>query len=320
MMDLIEFILKNQIVAEDWVDISESMPLLLGNHANLIRLMAQYVLDGKAGTGDSRKALLGLYYDEVQAKVSWVIQAALDVWDGKYGNGDERKTKLGPDYSLVMARVNAMATQYLPDKLSITKKNGRYTLPGIPTARGVKVYRGFDQHDQDGDSYKIDGSGCGLCSPLGVFATFADDRVTPVDFCRTRLKTVTGQTVCPVGISNQIKILSSVGIGSTWVKKTEDAYEDIRKHLLTGRPVIVSLSCRNKAGTRTNRYTNSGHYSLLIGMRKDGKAYLLDSSAREPRWVDLKDICQHIPNYDADGSTKQTWVWAGQGGYLKVNI
>ena len=37
MMDLIEFILKNQIVAEDWVDISESMPLLLGNHANLIR-------------------------------------------------------------------------------------------------------------------------------------------------------------------------------------------------------------------------------------------------------------------------------------------
>mgnify|MGYP002514944332 CR=1 FL=1 len=106
MMDLIEFILKNQIKAEDWVDISESMPLLLGNHDNLIRLMAQYVLDGKAGTGDAREALLGLYYDEVQAKVSWVIQAALDVWDGKYGNGDERKQKLGDKYYEIQNIVN----------------------------------------------------------------------------------------------------------------------------------------------------------------------------------------------------------------------
>lgn len=320
MMDLIEFILKNQIVAEDWVDISESMPLLLGNHDNLIRLMAQYVLDGKAGTGDSRKALLGIYYDEVQAKVTWVIQTAIDVWDGKYGNGDARKRALGPDYSLVMSRVNAMSTIYMPDTIKVTKQGGRYTTTSVPTAKGAKIYYGFDQHAQDGDSYKIDGSGCGLCAPVDVLTTFVDGKITPVSFCKNRLKAVTGQTACPVGISNQIKILSSGGIGSTWVKKTEDAYEDVRKHLLTGRPVIVSLSCRNRAGTRTNRYTNSGHYALLIGVRKDDKAFLLDSGAREPRWVDLKDICLHIPNYDCDGKSKQTWVWKGEGGYLKVNI
>ena len=113
MIDILDFIFKNQITAESWEDIQTGVSAIISDHDKLIRYMAQYVLDGKAGGGDERRNLLGVYYDEVQDYVTWVVRTADDVWAGKWGNGDARIQKFldagfsMADYEMVQARVKA---------------------------------------------------------------------------------------------------------------------------------------------------------------------------------------------------------------------
>jgi len=320
-MDMIRFILENQITAEAWYDIAEEAPMLLGDHKKLIRALAMYVSENKAGSGTERRQLLGIYYDETQAKVTWAYRTAQDVWKGKYGNGEEhRRSIFGADYELVKFWVNALKPgMYVPSNITVTDTNGVYRTKGIPTAAGTKTWIGFDQHNS-GSSYRLSGSGCGLCSFLSVIATFKDSSIRPQAWCKSSLTAVTGFSACPISITAGTKILQKYGIGFERVKTfdTDTAFQDIRAHLLQGRPVVVSLSCRNRAGKKTNSYTNSGHYSLLIGVRADGKAFLMDSGSRKPRWVDLWDLCDHIPVNNASGETRQTWVWQGEGGYEKI--
>lgn len=322
MTDMIRFLLTNQLKAEDWGEIADEMPVLLGDHARLIRTLALYVSEGKAGSGTERRQLLGLYYDETQAKVTWAYRTAQDVWKGKYGNGEEhRRSIFGADYELVKFWVNALKPgTYLP-AITVTDTNGVYRANGIPTAAGTKTWIGFDQHN-NGSGYRLSRSGCGLCSFLSIVATFKSSDIRPQAWCKSFLESVTGFSACPISITAGTKILQKYGIGFTRVKSfdTDSAFKDIRAHLLQGRPVVVSLSCRNRAGKRTNSYTDSGHYSLLIGVRADGKAFLMDSGARKPRWVDLWDLCDHIPVNSASDKTAQTWVWQNEGGYIKINV
>lgn len=320
-MDMIKFILDNQITADMWSDIAEEIPMLLGDHEKWIRTLALYVSEDKAGKDSERKALLGCYYDEVQKKITWAYNTAKDVWKDKYGSGDARKKALGKDYDLVQYWVEVLKPGIYLSDVTVKDTNGVYRAKVIPTAAGEKTWIGFDQHNS-GNSYRIDGSGCGLCSYLSIIATFKDSAVRPQAWCKAYLKSVTGFTACPISITAGTKILDKYGIGFTRVKTfdTDSAYKDIQNHLSHGRPVIISLSCRNRSGERTNNYTNSGHYSLLIGVRKDGKAFLMDSGGRKPRWVDLWDLCDHIPVNSANGDTKQTWVWQGEGGYVKIQI
>jgi hypothetical protein len=59
--DILEFILKNQITYNTWESLQTEVTSALKHHEELIRSMAQYVLDGKAGGGDERKNVLGVY-------------------------------------------------------------------------------------------------------------------------------------------------------------------------------------------------------------------------------------------------------------------
>lgn len=82
--------------------------------------IAQEVINGKWGNGDTRKQKLeaaGYSYSEVQAKVNELLgasssvdidQLARDVIAGKYGNGEARKKALGSNYTAVQKRVNEM--------------------------------------------------------------------------------------------------------------------------------------------------------------------------------------------------------------------
>lgn len=79
---------------------------LAKDHAKLIDSLTDYVLDGLAGKGDERKRLLGEYYDEVQKRVTYIWNAAEDVWKGKYGTGEARRKALGVDYDIIMRQVN----------------------------------------------------------------------------------------------------------------------------------------------------------------------------------------------------------------------
>lgn len=85
-----------------------------------IETIAQEVIAGKWGNGDTRKSSLykaGYNPDEVQKKVNQLLNMksvdtiAKEVIAGKWGNGDDRKnrlTKAGYDYSVVQKRVNEL--------------------------------------------------------------------------------------------------------------------------------------------------------------------------------------------------------------------
>lgn len=87
--------------------------------------LAQEVIDGKYGSGDTRRNLLGAQYDAVQARVNQLLggggtsaapkpapksidQLAQEVIDGKHGSGDARRRSLGVQYDAVQARVNQL--------------------------------------------------------------------------------------------------------------------------------------------------------------------------------------------------------------------
>lgn len=318
-MDKIKVILENQLTAEDAVYLVE----VLTDHDGLIRQMARYVLEGKAGAGDARKAFLGMYYDEVQEKVSWVVQAADDVWTGKYGNGDARKEALGADYELVMFRVNQTAIITVPPDYKYATDNGgkRYVLKDFPTARGKVTWYGFDQHHQGSNPFAFDGSGCGFCSFLAVISTLKGYDVLPLRYATDYLKSVAGASKCPISLMAGLKLLDHEHIAYDWIRSftTASAYNDILLHLRKGMPVIVSLFKDTRAGKEDKRYTNYAHYAVLIGATSDGKGYLLDSGSKRPRLVNLYDLCDHVPTAKEKPDWSPTWNgWKNAGGYVKI--
>lgn len=92
--------------------------------------IAQEVIDGKWGSGDTRKTKItqaGYNYDAVQKKVNEILNSkpsgksidelAQEVLDGKWGSGDARKSNLekaGYDYNAVQKRVNELIKQSRP--------------------------------------------------------------------------------------------------------------------------------------------------------------------------------------------------------------
>ena len=325
-MDYLAFILQNQLTAENWGEIAEDMPFVLGNHAKLIRDMANLVLEDKAGRGDKRKAYLGVYYDEVQQKVNWICVTADEVWAGQYGNDEERKKALGADYDVVMAQVNRTAYQhqtiYIPENLKAAKSDGRYFVSGVPTALGKISYRGFDQHAQGSNPYVFDGSGCGFMSFYTAIATIKNNTMSPKYYADEVLTKITGAKRCPISIWAGCKLLNNEGIKHEWVKgplTNSGIKKDISAHLTKGMPVVISLSIYKRTGGSDKNYTNYAHYAIVIGETKGGKWYLLDSGGHKPRYVDADDIVNHIPATKKNPDYDPVWNgWANAGGYVKI--
>lgn len=88
-----------------------------------VEQLAQEVIKGLHGTGDTRKKRLGEQYAVVQARVNQILapnakpapkpapqktvdQLAREVIDGKHGNGEARKKSLGGQYTAVQKRVD----------------------------------------------------------------------------------------------------------------------------------------------------------------------------------------------------------------------
>ena len=65
---------RKQLLGDHYAQVQELVNDLLSNHDELIRSLAQYVLDNKAGSGDVRRKYLDKYYDEVQKKVEKAIK------------------------------------------------------------------------------------------------------------------------------------------------------------------------------------------------------------------------------------------------------
>lgn len=334
-MEILEFICRNQLTAENFPGILDQTIKLLGDHSELIRSLADFVLEDKAGREDARKQFLGAYYTEVQKKVNWICTTAEDVWTGKYGNDALRKELLGADYDVVMKQVNRTKHLHtsicIPTGLKFKKdKNGkRYIVEGVPTSKGVKTWRGFPQGAQGDNPYNFSGSGCGAMAVYSAIATDKNYDVLPVDYIKKNLAAV-GGTKCPISTAIAQRLLDREGIKYKRVKSfnTDSLTKIVREHLATGNPVFVSLTRCNRAGVNhKGRYAGSEHYALLIGVTADGKkAYLMDSSrdpARCPRYVDLWDICDHIPTAKEkeDLDPKGLWNgWSNCGGVLLIYL
>ena len=330
---------RRKNLGDKYNEVQSAVNDLLSDHDELIRELAQYVLDGKAGSGEVRKKYLGKYYDEVQKKVTWVIQAAEDVWAGKYGSGDSRKKALGDDYELVQRRVSATASTryFFPNsigKTMTTDMSGKRYNIKLPTKKGTVQYHWFGQHKQNNS--KISGSGCSMCATLAIASTFKDSALMPTPFYKNKLYAICGSQRLPVSPWGAKTILGKYGISCDWVsyfKDTNSAMKDIEAHLKTGQPVLVWVVAwaRGKK-TYDKIYTSYVHTVVLAGFTENGKALILDSGGKGPYRVrDFREVCDHIQScsVDYDKATdlqkahmrQMSWYnLQHSSGYIKIKI
>lgn len=335
-MDAISIILDNQITPDAWTEIQAELSGYMQDPDALIRALALRVMKGVYGTGDTRRAVLGTYYDRVQAKIKTVYDTAEAVWRGEYGNGEEHRRELiGPDYDLVKYRVNETAAAH--NIIRITEKQvqlktdqggRRYVLPNMPTAAGIRDIYGYPQGKQ-GDAYNFPGSGCGICSAWCVISTDKGYNMSLKEYADRNLAAV-GGTKCPISTAIIERLLDREKIPYKRLRSftTASLAEVLREHLQTGNPAILALTRTNRAGVNhKGRYANSEHYAVLTHLHQDGKrAFLMDSSrdpARGPRFVDLYDICDHVPTAKAKENLDPKGLWNGWsncGGVVLVYI
>ena len=335
MIDILDFIFKNQITAESWEDIQTGVSAIISDHDKLIRYMAQYVLDGNAGGGDDRRNLLGIYYDEVQKYVTWVINTANEVWDGKWGNGDARIQKFldagftMADYEMVQARVKATVDEHTNITISAPLKykvvGGKdYVYESVPSWRGNTTMYGFAQHSYPQSPWKFNHNGCGFLSFWSVIKTIKGyTNITPAQYADKAVKAA-GGTQFPISSMVGLNMLDAEGIKYEWVKRystTEQLVKIVAEHLRKGKPVIISLYKNNRAGKEDKRYTNYAHYAVLTHMHSDGKrAWLNDSGGKNPRFVDLYDICDHCPQCNEKVVFDKYWNgFQNCGGVVLIN-
>lgn len=108
-----------------WITyITEEKPAAKPSAKKTVETIAKEVIDGKWGTGETRKKKLtaaGYDYTAIQNKVNEMLkpskkvksnaEIAKEVIDGKWGNGEARKKKLtaaGYDYSAIQKEVNKL--------------------------------------------------------------------------------------------------------------------------------------------------------------------------------------------------------------------
>ena len=332
-MDLIKTILENQIQPEALPEIRDALTGYIEDPDALIRELALRTMKNQYGKSEERRAALGPYYDRVQQKITAVYKTADAVWRGEYGNGEEHRRELiGPDYDLVKYRVNETAAAH--NVIRITEKQiqlktdqagRRYVLPNMPTAAGVRNVYGYPQTKQGDNPYLFGPSGCGLCSAWCVISTAKGYNMTLREFADRNLAAV-GGTKCPISTAIIERLLDREKIPYKRIRTftTDGITELLREHLQTGNPAIIALTRTNRAGiSHKGRYANSEHYAVLTHLHQDGKrAFLMDSSGdpnRCPRWIDLHDICDHIPTAKVKEDFSPIWNgWSNCGGVVLI--
>lgn len=183
--------------------------------------------------------------------------------------------------------------------------------------------------------------GCAASSTAALLSAFTGKAVTPVMVMESIEKTVAGNDAWlsnysksnanqrPLSLYGVSKILSYYGVPSSRVWKFTDAQAkaQIKEHLLTGNPVVVVVSKKNRAtGKSSSLWTNGYHTMVLIGMTANNKVLVGDSVNRaafgKSQRVKITTLDELIPYMFPCTKEKASFYWnaaSSCGGYLLVN-
>ena len=185
--------------------------------------------------------------------------------------------------------------------------------------------------------------GCAVCT-LTTLARIYDENqkdATPDTIIEGLEKQVVGQKnwtnnyrKMPMKFQNPITLygitqaLQHMGVKAEYVHRFTDveARKDILSHLQTGNPVVIEVGRKNYyTGEINNRWTNSFHTMILIGLTRDGKVLVNDSANRS--WyegpqrfklADLEDLMAYMFSCTEEPKEYSYCGMATDGGYIKI--
>lgn len=212
----------------------------------------------------------------------------------------------------------------------------------INTVKGPTKFTAFRQGSFGSDTAGkwLSGSGCGVCSFLTAAAPFCDKfkNMTPKEFynqimAKKELGEISNSG--SIGYGGMTKLLKKYGDIKTEVVQTykyADAVKDIRTHLYSGRPVVITVRSQNFGSKKQTdkKYTNWAHFIALLGMTEDGKVIVADSAlhnwsldgSNQVRFKigDLTDIVNHTKSITSPKSPTNYYTDSGSNGYMKIML
>ena len=132
----------------------------------------------------------------------------------------------------------------------------------------------------------------------------------------------------PISLFGISSILSRCNVSNTYVRtySEQEAKEDIISHLKTGNPIIFEVRQKsNQTGKKSNRWTNSYHTMVFLGILTNGKVLLCDSIDRSwyeggqrVKIVELEDVMEFMFPCTSFSESIYYDGAASDGGYIKV--
>ena len=138
----------------------------------------------------------------------------------------------------------------------------------------------------------------------------------------------------PIMLYGISRILESEGIANRYIRcfTDDEAVKEIKKHLLSGRPVIVKTSRKRRdnskiADRRDTKYAGTNHTQILLGMTRAGKVIYADSAKRS--WsgdrqrlkeTELEDMINYMFPQQIKSNANYYWGRKRTGGYILIDV
>lgn len=231
--------------------------------------------------------------------------------------------------------------------LSKKTKVDKYTVE-VQKKSGVRTYNVFAQHSK---KYKkksfVAQHGCAVCSLTTVLSGYSKKykNYTPDKTYKVLEKKVFGTRSWkanyrkslgaqrPVSLYGISRVLSYCKISNRYVRYFSDkkAVSEIKAHLKTGNAVVIEVNNRRQKNGRivsgyTNRWSNSKHTMVLLGMTDTGKVIVADSAQRDwsgkkqrIKFAKMEELIKYMIPCTITSNSLYFKSTGGSGGYILVN-
>lgn len=253
-----------------------------------------------------------------------------------YKNGKRYWGAFSNVYTLKISVSNKITTK----RSTIPKKNsGASYSVKLNTINGVNTFKCWTQGgfgtSEAGKWLRY--HGCGVCAFMTATQPFIKkfSNMTPKSFYDTYLSKKRFGAISQsgsIGYGIMSTILKEEGLKGVVVQKysVESAVKDIKAHLLTGQPIVITVRSQSFGGNNKvdKKYTDYAHFITLLGMTEDGYVIAADSSKHlwsvdgtsQVRFKigNLKDIVEHTKSFSNPSSVSNWYSNTGSNGYIKI--